>query len=351
MTRTWHYNNALQLAACFSGMINALNLPAVSSHHKCLSAGCTPGPSSVSGCGRARRQVAPFAASGHGSLDSTEQGRTLRPRPTLRAPHPEGTASRVAPLPSGAGAFDSNWTHVQINNELAKTQSLEDLFRIVRAGHDRFNKVNAVTALHRIARVRLPAVFGFACTDVRKRLFMAATHGMCLLFTFGVLQLVQHSAALGRAQRLALRDHELVQIVCYQVPLLSIQNKLANGAAFASLVYQGATALAWMSAWGFLAAQVVQCRAEWAGLTTCHVAYASAVLGFEPDYLLSKVHATSLHCVLLDDVTHAVPGVSVSSFMDPTEHTASGTAGGRSPSSSIAARWLDGDWLGFVGES
>ena len=35
--------------------------------------------------------------------------------------------------------------------------------------------------------------------------------------------------------------------------------------------------------------QVVQCRGEWAGLTTCHVAYASAVLGFEPDYLLSKV--------------------------------------------------------------
>jgi hypothetical protein len=35
-------------------------------------------------------------------------------------------------------------------------------------------------------------------------------------------QLMQHSAALGRAQRLALRDHELVQIVCYQVPFVSL---------------------------------------------------------------------------------------------------------------------------------
>jgi hypothetical protein len=146
------------LAACFSGMINALNLSAVSSRHNCLGAGCTPVPSSESGCGQPRRRVAQSAASGHGHLDSADTRATLRPRPTLRAPDPERTASQIAPLPSGAGAFDSNWTHVQINNELAKTRSLEDLFRIIKECHHRFNKVNAVTALHRIARVRLPAV-------------------------------------------------------------------------------------------------------------------------------------------------------------------------------------------------
>jgi hypothetical protein len=139
-------------------MINALNLSAVSSQHNCLGAGCTPVPSSVSGCGQPRRRVAQSAASGHRNLDSADKSATLRPRPTLRAPDPGRTASQIAPLPGGAGAFDSNWTHVQINNELAKTRSLEDLFRIVKECHHCFNKVNAVTALHRIARVRLPVV-------------------------------------------------------------------------------------------------------------------------------------------------------------------------------------------------
>lgn len=141
-------------------MINASNLSAVSSQHNCLgAAGCTLFPSSASGCGQPRRRVEHSAASGHGNLDSADTSATLRPRPTLRAPNPERTASQIAPPPSGAGAFDSNWTHVQINNELAKTRSLEDLFRIVKECHHRFNKVNAVTALHRIARVRLLAVF------------------------------------------------------------------------------------------------------------------------------------------------------------------------------------------------
>lgn len=42
--------------------------------------------------------------------------------------------------------------------------------------------------------------------------------------------------------------------------------------------------------------QVVQCRGAWPGLTVSNVAYASAVLGFAPNYLLNKVW--TLPCAL-----------------------------------------------------
>lgn len=140
-------------------------LHAVSGRPKGLIASCTAGSCSRVGCGQIRRRVASQAAvTGHeiSHPDSADAKATLRPRPTLRVPTPERDAGAGGPSPHAASALDSEWTHVEINNELAKAQSLEELFRVVEAGHQRFNKVNAVTALHRIARVRILPMHGSA---------------------------------------------------------------------------------------------------------------------------------------------------------------------------------------------
>jgi hypothetical protein len=139
-------------------MSKGLDLLAASVRRNCLIVRCASSPKhSRTGIGRTRRRAAPAAATGHearGPADPADAGAILRPRPALRVPTSEEDTEQRGPLVDDASALDSNWTHVQINNELATAQSLEDLFRVIQAGHHRFNKVNAVTALHRIARVR-----------------------------------------------------------------------------------------------------------------------------------------------------------------------------------------------------
>lgn len=137
-------------------MSKTLGQLAASSRQKCLLARCTLPPNSSISIGRTRRRAVSAAATGHEAdpAASADAGATLRPRPALRLPVSEENTGQSGPLLDDASALDSNWTHVQINNELATAQSLDDLFWVIQSGHHRFNKVNAVTALHRIARVR-----------------------------------------------------------------------------------------------------------------------------------------------------------------------------------------------------
>lgn len=136
-------------------MSKALRLPAASGRQSCSIASFKlglPGSGTASG-GTARRQgAAATVASTQQRADSADPGATLRPRPI---PRPQQVPIRGAPEGVGT-SVTSRWTHVQINNDLARAQSLEELFQVVHAGHHLFNEVNAVTALHRIARVRLP---------------------------------------------------------------------------------------------------------------------------------------------------------------------------------------------------
>lgn len=151
---------AQQMAACDRVMSKTARFIAASGRHNRLIASCKPRPGSSPTGGRAttRERTSHTSASTSQTPEPADHSVTLRPRPSLRVLDPQRGPNRGAPELDGA-SVTSRWTHVQINNDLARAQSLDELFQIVHAGHQLFNEVNAVTALHRIARVRRWANF------------------------------------------------------------------------------------------------------------------------------------------------------------------------------------------------
>lgn len=116
-------------------------------------AGCKPltGGCHTGGAGRQRGAFTAVSTSEQRN-EAHKSAKSLKPRPSLKVEVPQRQPGGAAV--QTASSCDASEGNVQLNNRLAQARSLDELFGIIHANHPSFNEVNAVTALHRIARVR-----------------------------------------------------------------------------------------------------------------------------------------------------------------------------------------------------